>query len=662
VSVFVNFFKKNYSLIFVLFLWFLGTSSVILARTITIDDILNLNKIGNVLMSPDGSKVLFISSGNIWVSYLNQESPKNYKLGYGSLPQWSPDGTRIAFLKKQDDIKQIFICTLPQTNPDIFFQNPVIQLLTDSKKNIEFYKWSPDSQKIAYLVSEKNEIATPSDIKVNVINNQINFSARNIWIFDLTTSRFKQVTKCDEYITYFDWAPDNNKIVFACQPGLMNTDSLLSHCSILNLDTNIVTDLIPNIATADLPCLYPKWSADGRYIFYQHLDDPKDIWLGTIEIGVYDLKNQKQLSFPILSNESIVNVYTYSPETKMIYYLAQQGIAYNLCGLNIETGKIVAITKGIKIYEEFTFSKNFLKTAFVMEDSDTPPELYYSFFPQINPQKITSFNQYLTDIDFGQTEVIHWQTKDKAIIEGMLVKPLHFDPKKRYPLLVILHGGPADCFSNRFINGRWNYPPKMYADQNFLIFMPNPRGSTGYGKDFKLALVSNWGVIDYEDVMEGIDYLVQEKKIVDPERMGIAGWSYGGYLTGITITKTNRFKAAYIGAGITNIFSLYGTIDIPDWVISYFKDYPFNQSTNYLNASPVYNAKHIQTPVLVQHGEKDSRVPFTQSKELYQVLTAQKKSIQYVIYPKEGHIFYDPVTIRDSIERNLKWFLYYLKN
>jgi dipeptidyl aminopeptidase/acylaminoacyl peptidase len=221
--------------------------------------------------------------------------------------------------------------------------------------------------------------------------------------------------------------------------------------------------------------------------------------------------------------------------------------------------------------------------------------------------------------------------------------------------LTIVHGGPAGSFADNFSVRRGAYPIQLFAQIGFAVFTPNPRGSGAYGEEFRAANVRDWGEKDYEDIMSGIDALVAQG-VADPNRLGIMGWSYGGFMTSRVITKTKRFAAASVGAGVTDTFSFVGTTDIPPFLRSYFGAWPWEDSAMYASHTAIFNVKGVTTPTLIQHGESDARVPISQGWELYVALKEQKVPVEFVTYPRQGHGFVEPKLIRDAMRRNVAWF------
>jgi dipeptidyl aminopeptidase/acylaminoacyl peptidase len=254
-----------------------------------------------------------------------------------------------------------------------------------------------------------------------------------------------------------------------------------------------------------------------------------------------------------------------------------------------------------------------------------------------------------------ESRVIRWASPDGLEIEGLLTLPLDHTPGQPCPTLVIVHGGPAGAYSESYVAAPSLYPIATFAERGYAVLRPNPRGSSGYGAAFRTANRRDWGGGDYQDIMSGVDYLV-EQGIADPQRLGIMGWSYGGYMTSWAITRTRRFYAASVGAGVTNLMSMNGTCDIPGFIPDYFGAEFWDDPDVYRAHSAMFGIKGVTTPTLIQHGDRDERVPLTQGKELYNALKRQDVPVEMDIYPRQPHGPNEPRLIMDIMRRNLEWF------
>jgi dipeptidyl aminopeptidase/acylaminoacyl peptidase len=244
-------------------------------------------------------------------------------------------------------------------------------------------------------------------------------------------------------------------------------------------------------------------------------------------------------------------------------------------------------------------------------------------------------------------------------MEGLLTYPIGYQKGKVYPLLLVIHGGPLGFFDETFLGTPNPYPLAAFAQEGFLIFRPNPRGSSGYGKQFRSANYQDWGGGDFMDIMTGVEALI-EKGIADPEKLGVMGWSYGGYMTAWAITQENRFKAASMGAGFCNLISINGTTDVHSFLTDYLGNYEENRSL-YEGRSPINYLLNVDTPCLIQHGTADNRVPVSQAYEFYHGLKRLGKEATLVLYPGMEHRLSDPKMQLDAMQRNLRWFTLHLQ-
>ena len=273
---------------------------------------------------------------------------------------------------------------------------------------------------------------------------------------------------------------------------------------------------------------------------------------------------------------------------------------------------------------------------------------------------VVSSVQQLPDVEIGRTEVIQWKSTDGMRIEGPLTYPVGYRDGKRSPLLVLVHGGPSGVFTRSFIGTRGAYPIAAFAAQGYAVLRCNVRGSSGYGKQFRYANYGDWGGGDYRDILSGVDHVV-EMRVADPERLGVMGWSYGGYMTSWIITQTSRFKAASVGAGVTNLMSFTGTADIPGFMPDYFGGEFWDVFDKWAAHSTMFNVKGVTTPTLIQHGEEDLRVPVSQGYELYNALKRQDVATRMIVYPRQPHGIREPKLQLQAMRANLEWFNQYLK-
>jgi dipeptidyl aminopeptidase/acylaminoacyl peptidase len=307
---------------------------------------------------------------------------------------------------------------------------------------------------------------------------------------------------------------------------------------------------------------------------------------------------------------------------------------------------------------------------FGYQAADQPAEAFLARLDRPDPVQISRTHKDLPSLPLGRTETVRWRSHDGHKIEGLLTYPVGYQGGKHYPLLLVIHGGPAGVFTRTFIaspvvstsGSRQSYsayPLAALAANGYAVLRCNVRGSSGYGKEFRHANRGDWGGGDYEDLMTGVDHVIAQG-IADPDRLGVMGWSYGGFMTTWVIGHTARFKAASVGAGVTDLISFSGTSDIASYLPSYFGGEPWDRPDAYRAQSPIAHVQGVKTPTLIQHGTNDERVPIGQGYELYNALKRQGCPVKMVVYPRADHAIHEPKLLLDAMRRNLEWFSRYV--
>jgi dipeptidyl aminopeptidase/acylaminoacyl peptidase len=291
---------------------------------------------------------------------------------------------------------------------------------------------------------------------------------------------------------------------------------------------------------------------------------------------------------------------------------------------------------------------------YAQESWDEAPEAFVLKFGTGAPQRVSRANLDLPKLPLGETKRITWKSTDGLEIEGLLSYPVGYESGKKVPLVLVIHGGPTGIFQDTFLGRYGLYPYAAFTARGYAVLRANPRGSGGYGRTFRFANMNDWGGKDFEDLMAGVDHVVS-KGVADPNRLAVMGWSYGGFMTSWVITHTHRFKAASVGAGVTNLWSFTGTSDIPGFLPDYFSGEPWNAFDGYQKHSPMSFVKGVTTPTLILHGEADVRVPISQGYELYNALKRQGVISKMVVYPRTPHGPKEPKFLLDIMQRNLDW-------
>ena len=302
-----------------------------------------------------------------------------------------------------------------------------------------------------------------------------------------------------------------------------------------------------------------------------------------------------------------------------------------------------------------TFSRDGGSVAFTLSDPRKPADVQVATIGTgpLKPRQLSDHNPQVRDFTLGTSEVVTWKSADGMDVDGVLLRPAGYVTGRRYPLVAYIHGGPAGAWSQGFA-ASWSNPGQVLAGQGFAVFYPNPRGSSAYGEKFLRANIKDWGAGDYRDIQTGIDALVA-RGVADSTRLAQTGWSYGGYMTAWTLTQTNRFKAVVVGAGLTDMYSMYATNDIPRTLDGYFGAEPWNDTTEYRKRSAMTYIKNAHTPTLILHGQADLRVPIGQAQELYAGLKKNGVPVQLVFYPREPHGLQEPRHQLDKMKREVEW-------
>jgi dipeptidyl aminopeptidase/acylaminoacyl peptidase len=297
---------------------------------------------------------------------------------------------------------------------------------------------------------------------------------------------------------------------------------------------------------------------------------------------------------------------------------------------------------------------------FSRQSPEEPAEAFILKLDGGEPVQVSRANANVEKPPLGETRAVTWKSKDGAEVEGLLTLPVNYKPGTRVPLILNMHGGPAGVFAETFTGGPGLYPIATFAAKGIAVLRPNPRGSSGYGGNFRRANLGDWGGGDYNDLMSGVDHMIAQG-IADPARLAVMGWSYGGYMTAWVVTQTGRFKAGAVGAGLTNLWSMWGTNDIPSVLNDYFNGPPWESFDLYRDRSAMAHISKVTTPTLFLHGEVDLRVPISQAQEMYSALKRRGVATKMVVYPRTAHGPQEPKFVQNVMQQHLDWVEAHLK-
>ena len=627
---------------------------------------LKVKAVGAPSVSPDGSRVVYTVNeavmtpeksefvSQIWMA--NIATKQNVQLTFGEKtstnPKWSPDGKWIAFLSNRKDNRN----NLYRLNIDGGEAEP----LTELKTNISDYNWSPDGRFIAYTMSDpKTEDEEKNDKGRNDfrwVDENLKMSRLYVIPVEKDTNgkrEARKLTTGNYNVGEFDWSPDGSHIAFSHSKTPNANDWTTADVSIVDVATTNVTPLANTPAAEDSPL----YSPDGKSIAMLVTDNPPR-WAqaGTIQIFPANGGQPKTLAGTFDGQPDIAG---WSADGKKIYFAEAKGTGTQLYAVDVAANRIDSIKHDPAVFGAISVNRSGTTWSFVRQSPDTPGDVYVSSVNDFAPVQISHANADLKLPAIGRTDVVRWKSKDGKDIEGLLTYPVGYQQGQRVPLILNVHGGPTGVFQQTFIGGRGVYPLATFAARGYAILRVNPRGSSGYGTDFRRANMKDWGGADYQDLMSGVDKVI-EMGVADPERLGVMGWSYGGYMTTWIVTQTKRFKAASAGAPVTNLMSFNGTADIPAFVPDYFGGQFWEALDLYQKHSPIFNVKGVTTPTMIEQGDADVRVPISQGYEFYNALKVQGVPTRMLVLPRQPHGPNEPKMQLAAMNANLEWFDKYI--
>jgi len=577
---------------------------------------------------------------------------------------WSPDGKWIAFLSDRlapiagspADKQQIYV--MPSNGGEA-------QQLTKMENGVNSFEWATDSKRIA-LTAEAPEPKEMKDRKdtfgeYHVIHKD--YSTVHLWLVDLpkvdtsagtaAPGEPKLLTPGDTLsVGGFSFSPDGTRIAFSAQ----RDPDLISGFSSDIYTVTVPDAVVKKIVDTPGPDNDPKWSPDGTQIAYTTANANKFFFYSNGKIAVVgsDGGTPRVLT---QSFDEDTELLRWAPEG--IYFSALQKTTSHLFLLDPKSATASQIDMpGTEIANQFSFSKDFKHVAYQGTATNRYGEIYTSDLPATSPAQLTHSGEQLTGFDIGKREVVRWKSEDGTTIEGVLYKPANWVANKKYPLLIVIHGGPTGI-DFPVINADQYYPIERFLAKGALVLKPNYRGSAGYGEKFRSLNVRNLGVGDYADVISGVDYLIAQG-LADKERVGAMGWSEGGYISAFISTSSDRFKAVSVGAGISDWMTYYVNTDITPFTPQYLHATPWDDPEIYRKTSPISYIAKAKTPTLIQHGGNDRRVPLPNAFELRQALEDHGVPVKMVVYDGFGHPINKPKQQRAVMEENENWFNHYI--
>ena len=667
----------------------------------SVDQALEMQTASGAALSPDGRRVVYeVSRTNwkanaferdLWIADAGTADREGHshlltaQVKSSSGAKWSPDGRWVAFASDRPG-------QVAETKADsrqLYVIDPMggeARQVTKLDDGVDGYEWGPDSKTIAFTTKDPQSKAEKDRVErygeYSVVDGDERMT--HLWTVDVTAAPIvapsgekaaapsaekaagkaaappfgvpeaHRLTEGDGFsVAGFSWSPDGTRIAFAAAKDGELKNGGTATVYVVSIADKKVTKLV----TTPGPNNDPKFSPDGTQVAFVTADGAQYFFYANQKIAVVPATGGMA---KVVSGGFDEDARLLEWSEKGIYFSALKKTAAHLYRLNVATGAVEQVTHPDDVVANgFSFSKDFGEVAYRAATPNEGAEIYVASTSGGGaPVQVTHLSDAMRPYTLARREVVRWKSGDGTVVEGILEKPADFDAKKRYPLLVVIHGGPTGV-DQPVVNPDRYYPVEQFVEKGALVLRPNYRGSAGYGAAFRALNVRNLGVGDYADVISGVDYLIAQG-FVDKDRVGSMGWSEGGYISAFITASSDRFKAVSVGAGISDWMTYYVNTDITPFTRQYLKATPWDDPEIYRKTSPITYIAKAKTPTLIQQGDRDRRVPVPNSFELRQALEDKGVPVKMVLYHGFGHPIDKPKQQRAVMEENLHWFEHYI--
>ncbi|KPK87370.1 hypothetical protein AMJ80_12175 [bacterium SM23_31] len=623
-------------------------------------DTFKLPSWGSYRLSPDNTKIAFtkrdrddkgeLTTSHIFIYELTTRKMMhltNSERGE-TAPRWLSND-RLMFPSDRGGGTKWWVISLSGGEAMLFFEDTEARnsgTLSEDLKKVLYTKRTerPDKKEWDEKVEKKDD-AYYTDLPPTTFT--------HLWVYNSDKKEHKQITTGNFDNSGGAWSPDGRWVAFTSnRTGTRTNDPNTSNDSniwVVPSDSGAQRQLTTNPG----PDRGPVFSPDGGFIAYtgsiheNSSADQTDIWVIPFE-GGKALNLTKDFDYSTSSPQ-------WSPDGKTIYFTASKGVSSHLYKVSPSGGYITMVfTDNEYVYSRFTMSEDGTKWVFTGSSLYETDEVFMANIDGSNIRNILSPNNHLGEFEIAESEVLTWKGADYWDIDGILTYPLNYEPGKKYPLILQIHGGPHSRYSKTF-----NSSSQIWAARGYAVLRSNPRGSSGRTFEFSNGNYMDWGGKDYIDIMKGVDHVI-DMGVADPDKMVVMGGSYGGFMTFWVVTQTDRFKAAIGHAGISDWFSFFGQTDIPNLLKFGFGGMPYQTKETYEKYSPIEYVENVTTPLLITHGESDRRVPISQAEQYFVSLRKLGTDVKFLRFPREGHGIREEAHTAFLEEEQVKWFEKYI--
>jgi dipeptidyl aminopeptidase/acylaminoacyl peptidase len=641
-------------------------------RRLTPEDVFGFKNVADAQISPDGELVAFVVGdafivdtkyprSSVWVVPTRGGEARQFTAGprADTTPRWSPDGQTLAFLSDRlvEGQRQIYL--MPRSGGEAV-QLTRVEGAIPTPRGLNPLAWSPDGRQIAFLKEdpETEEEKRRKRDKEDVIEFEKNPRYIRLYVADVKSGDATCVSPDGLQVWEFCWAPSGREFAVVASDLPFEQSWYTCRLARIGVDRRPAKTLHQSKRQVSRPA----WSPDGRLVAFlsSNWSDRGVIGGGAFVVSA-DGGQARELSAGHVASYSWLE---WTPDSKRLVSAAYERGGMALTELEVASGKPTPLWRGDVAFTEANwpqFSRDRAgDIAVVREDSDSPRDVWLARRQPGGMEwtQLTQLHPQAAEIEIGATEEVRWKGADGWDMQGLLVTPVGAS-SGRHPMVTLVHGGPTGAHLRQYLASRgW---AQLLAAQGVAVFLPNPRGSTGWGLEFAESNIGDMGGKDWEDIQLGIDHLV-ERGVADPARLGVAGWSYGGFMTAWAVTQTDRFRAAMMGAGIADWRSFHGRSYLCDWDAIHYGDAdPYDPDGVYRKFSPITYVKRVRTPTLILHGEEDRDVPVEQSYLFYRALKDLGVETELVVYPREPHGPQEKSHLLDIARRITEWFAKHLE-